>query len=152
METTFDSTYDAYEIIVSGFVCGTDNQQVAIRFKIGGSYLTTGYAEHLTTVRSAGSAYSGYANTNNNRAPLAYSLGNVGGKSGNFRIYVYKPTETGIQHVVNYHGGYMDDNGYTYSITGASSNPTTGALTGIQILPYTGTCTCAVRLYGVANS
>ena len=152
METTFDSTYDAYEIVVSGFVCGTDNQQVGIRFKIGGAYLTTGYAHHLTYVRSNTGNYLGSANTNDNRAPMALSQGNVGGESGNFRIYIYKPTATGIQHVVNYHGGYMDDGAVTYSITGASSNPTTGALTGIQVLPYSGTCTCAVRLYGLANS
>jgi hypothetical protein len=79
-------------------------------------------------------------------------MGNVGGESGNYRIYVYKPAETGIQHLINYQGAYMDDNGNTVIVTGACRQTTTGALTGVQILPASGTVTCAARLYGLVNS
>ena len=151
LETTFDSTYDAYEIVLSGIVVGTDNTIVNIRLKVGGSYLTAGYA-YILMRPSADSSTANTLSLSAGEVPIIINAGNVGGENSNYRIYVYKPAETGVKHVVNFLGGFTDDNGYPTAGTGACSQTTTGALTGVRIYPASGTVTCAARLYGLVNS
>jgi hypothetical protein len=152
IENTFDSTYDAYEIVLAGIIPGTDGRSINIRLKVGGSYLTAGYAYHLSWPGSNSTAYNGSAHPSTDEVPLGEAVGNAAGESGNFRVQVYNPTSTSIKHTVNWSGGWIASNGYLRSGSGACFQDTTGALTGVQIWPYDGTISGTARLYGLVNS
>ncbi len=139
IETTFDTTYDDYVIYVSNFSCSSVSQTPAIRFKIGGSYLATGYSfRDYDQVNSSGRTYIEIYDS----IGLSTRL--------HFRVHISMPSETGIGHSI-YMDGVNNVNGLPTNQTGYHS--TTGALTGIRFLMSSGNiATGNFRLFGIRKS
>ena len=153
IETTFNSTYDTYMIVVSEFV-QTTSGNFCIRMKIGGSYLTTStykyFVEGMTSVSP-----SFYAD--NSGADTSILLGAqvaTAGATGGFVIYVNSPSNTSIFKQIHWNGIYTTTTSDPSVSRGVALNTGTGALTGIRFF-NTGGQTIAsgkFRLYGLANS
>ena len=153
VESTFDSTYDAYKLIITDMTVGTDGAQVQAVFKIGGSYLTSGTYDFLHRrlgVDGSGQIYSnGFGNANN--VIVAQSTGNDSYASANFEFSIYNPADTAIRHVVRFEGSYYEDDNDIHYVYGIGQNSTTGLLTGIRFQLSTGTISGKFRLYGITN-
>ena len=153
IETTFDSTYDAYKLIISDMTVSSDGAQIQGLMKIGGSYITSGTYDFLhrrLAVDASGNIYSnGFGNENH--IIVAQSTGNDAHASANFEFNIYNPTDTAIRHVVRFLGSYYEDDNDIHHVYGIGQNSTTGALTGIRFQPSAGTVSGKFRLYGITN-
>ena len=153
IETTFDSTYDAYKLIITDMTVNSDGAQIRGQMKIGGSYITSGTYDHLHRrlgVDGSGNIYSnGFGNGNN--FVVAQSMGNDSHASANFEFNIYNPTDTAIRHVVRFLGSYYEDDDDIHHVYGIGQNSTTGALTGLRFSSSTGTISGTFRLYGITK-
>jgi len=154
IETTFDSTYDSYKLIITDMTVATNGAQVQGVLKIGGSYITSSTYDYLHRrlgVDGGGNIYSnGYGNASN--ILVAQSTGNFSYASGNFEFSIYNTTDTAVRHVVRFEGSYYEDNAsQIFYVYGVGQNSTTGALTGIRFQVSTGTISGKFRLYGITN-
>lgn len=153
IETTFDSTYDAYKIIVTDMTVSSDGTNVFMELKIGGSYLQSGTYDFLHRrlgVDGSGQIYSnGFGNANNGL--VAVSTGNDAHASANYEVSIYNPTDTAARHVVRFEGSYYEDDNDIHYVYGIVQNSTTGALTGIRFQPVSGAISGKFRLYGITN-
>ena len=153
IETTFDSTYDAYKLIISDMTVSNDGSNVTMVFKIGGSYITSGTYDFLHRrlgVDGSGQIYSnGFGNASN--VLIAVSTGNDAHASANYEFSIYNPTDTAVRHVVRFEGSYYEDDNDIHYVYGIGQNSTTGALTGIRFQPVSGTISGKFRLYGITN-
>lgn len=133
VETTFDSTYDAYMLVVSGARPATDTRSLYARMKIGGSYITT------STYISTG----GYTSLGGNQeTTLATEItlvssvwGNDAASSCDVVMYIFNPSSTAFKKQLFYQATSLRiDTGATQIQTrsGVGSNDGTGALTGIR--------------------
>lgn len=154
VETTFDSTYDAYMLVVSGARPASDSVSLQARMKIGGSYITT------STYISTG----GYSSTAGNQATaLATEItlvssvwGSDSASSCDIVMYVFNPSSTAFKKQIRYEATSLRlDTGATQIQTrsGVGSNDNIAALTGIRFLASSGNIAAGkFRLYGIANS
>jgi len=89
IETTFNSTYDAYVLVISGLIGSYNQRNLFARMKIGGSYITTStYRWYLQDQTSgvAGLADSASALVTN-YIYVAKNIGNsAGDHGGNFEL------------------------------------------------------------------
>jgi hypothetical protein len=155
IESTFDSTYDVYMLVISGMRFATSGQGITLKMKIGGSYVTTGYAYHTDQSVSSSSAYGGSASANNSSILLGGGRGptTASNISTDIIINIYNPTSTAFSKLIRWQGVFIDDTGATVNCSGAGSNTGTDALTGIRIAAVSGNVTSgSFRLYGLANS
>lgn len=154
VETTFDSTYDAYMLVVSGAKPATDSVSLLARMKIGGSYITT------STYISTG-GYTSLAG--NQETTLATEITLVSGVWGNDAasscdvvIYIFNPSSTAFKKQIRYEATSLRiDTGATQVQTrsGLGVNNGTAALTGIRFFASSGNISAGkFRLYGLANS
>jgi hypothetical protein len=139
IETTFDTTYDDYVIYVSNLSCSSASQAPSIRFKIGGSYLATGYS------------FRDYDQTLSSGQPYIEIYDSIGLSTRlHFRVHISMPSETGIGHSI-YMDGVNNVNGLPTNQTGYHA--TTGALTGIRFLMSSGNiATGNFKLFGIRKS
>ena len=153
IETTFDSTYDAYKLIISDMTVSSDGAQIRGQMKIGGSYITSGTYDFLHRrlgVDTTGQIYGDGFGTSSNII-VAQSVGNDSHASANFEFNIYNPTDTAIRHVIRFLGSYYEDDNDIHHVYGIGQNSTTGALTGIRFSLSTGTISGKFRLYGITN-
>lgn len=157
IETTFNSTYDKYVIIVTGLVCQTDGQQLRMLLKIGGTYLTTStYVNYEIRTQSSSATYSG--NNDSVSSPGTFVsvhsiLGNVGGENASFNLYIQNPASTTLQKLYYFEGAGHTNAGEVRYIQGIGCNTGTAALTGVRFVMASGNITSGVaRLYGIVNS
>ena len=153
IETTFDSTFDAYKLIVSDMTVSSDGTNVFMEFKIGNSYLQTSTYDFLHRrlgVDGSGQIYSnGSGNATNGL--VAVSTGNDAHASANYEFSIYNPTDTAVRHVVRFEGSYYEDDNDIHYVYGIVQNSTTGLLTGIRLQPVSGAISGTFRLYGITN-
>ena len=153
VETTFDSTYDVYKLIISGLTEVNDNGSIMVSMKIGGSYITTAtYVYHHSVPTSNSTAYAGTASSADNVIYLA-SLGNAANRSADYEITIFNPSSTAFSKQITWHGTTIRNLGYATNSSGGGHNTGTGALTGIRIAVDSGNILAGkFRLYGIANS
>lgn len=155
VETTFDSTYDMYAIVFSGFFYATGGAAwILLRLKLGGTYQTGanyGYGGYY-----ASSTTSGRYGNNGTDTSISLSDQNLG--SGVNRtsgiIYIQNPDETATyKNIWGDVGGQSATNYIRDIFTGGYTGVQT-ALTGVRFLPGNGTSTMTgqFRLYGIKNS
>jgi hypothetical protein len=155
VETTFDSTYDMYAIVFSGFFYATGGAAwILLRLKLGGTYQTSanyGYGGYY-----ASSTTSGRYGNNGTDTSISLSDQNLG--SGVNRtsgiIYVQNPDETATyKNIWGDVGGQSVTNYIRDIFTGGYTGAQT-ALTGVRFLSGNGssTMTGQFRLYGIKNS
>lgn len=146
----FDPTYDKYIITAENVTCGSDSS-VSARVKIAGAYVTTStYNWHLSIPNSSSTSYASNAGASQTSIRIIGGLGSAGVAS--WTTEIHSPAGTVNRKIINTFGGAIDGNGYMVSTTGAGTNSGTGAVTGLQFIPGSGTLTGTFRLYGIKNS
>jgi hypothetical protein len=153
IETTFNSTYDVYEIIGSNILVSSDGASLAVRMKIGGTYeSSSNYHGHFMSPTSALSTYLGY---NSNAAAQLTAINAI--RSGASRgthlaIRVYSPSSTVLTKHIEFRASSENNAGNESAIVGDGYYDGTSALTGIRLYPSAGTITGTFRLYGIVKS
>ncbi len=149
----FTSDYDVYEIFIVNCIASSD-QTLKLRFATTGSYTVQTGNDYNTSQNynydnSTGISANGYSSTS------AYQLVHIG-SSTNFsttsKIILFKPTSTSQKK--NIHSFTLGNYSGTRYFTNAAGywNSTT-AVTGVRILPDSGTITYDnIYLYGIKNS
>lgn len=153
IETTFDSTYDAYKLIINDLVVSSNGSNITMQYKIGGSYLSNtsyGYLHRRLGTDTAGQIYGNGAG-NATSVLLVVGTSNDSNANANFELSIYNPTDTVARHIVRFEGSYYEDDGDIHYAYGIGQNSTTGALTGIRFAPASGTISGEFRLYGITN-
>ena len=150
IETTFDSTYDNYVIVATG-VSWSATSILGARFKISGSYATTGYS-YSTAYSSVGTALAaGNTSGTGTQVNLLPSLGAT--NAYGFVFYIYSAADTINTKTVSF-SVFGGSGGGTsqYQSVGGGGYASGAALTGIRFLMTSGTITGTFRLYGIKNS
>ena len=147
----FTSDYDVYEIFIVNMIASSD-QTLRLRFATGGGYTVQTGSDYNTNQNynyQSGLAYNSYSSTS------GYQLVHIG-SSSNFsttsRITLYKPTSSTKKKNIHSFtlGNYAGDRYFTNA---AGYWNSTTAVTGVRILPDSGTITYDnIYLYGIKNS
>ena len=156
IETTFNSTYDAYVIIGSGVKTPGDQTSFYCRLKLGGAYdAGPNYSYHVDVSSASEATYTG---TNAQgataiRMVAASNAGNAATKSLDFALHVHNPTSTAFYKKVYWTGMYFPWNtAVPKKSYGIGMNTDTTALTGVRFYTDSSDITGTFRLYGIANS
>ena len=149
IETTFNSTYDAYVIVASN-VYGTSGTLVECLLKIGGSYQTSNYYGHLSQPYYGAAGYSGVAMSNASAITVQDQVSSAIRPSGWVMTMPLDPTITTARKFVTWSGHA----GGSYRNSGGSCNcQPAGALTGIRYQSVGSTTIGGnFRLYGINKS
>jgi hypothetical protein len=149
----FTSAYDIYEIFIVNLI-GTSDQTLKLRFATTGSYTVQTGSDYNTSQtynynNDTGLAANGYSSTS------AYQLVHIGSSatfSTTSKIILFKPTSTSQKK--NIHSSTIGNYaGTRYFTTAAGYWNSTTAVTGVRILPDSGTITYDnIYLYGIKNS
>ena len=156
IETTFNSTYDEYIVIGSDITFSTGSSGRA-RLKIGGTYLTSGYVDHMIRPSSAASTYIGdnhpAASPSAGIDFLPFIQSSAAGDTWNFTFHIHKPSSISSKKQFHWEGLGITETALEarYNM-GVGYNTGTGALTGFRVMANSGTLTGTFRLYGIANS
>ena len=154
IETTFNSTYDAYLLVATGVtISATDN--FYCRMKIGGSYLSTStYANHLHMMKANDGTYTAVTNSGAAQINVTGNLPtSTASHSIDFVMRVYTPSSTTFQKIIDWQGVTINNSPTLMGFVGAGLNTGTDALTGVQFFTGGGTINAGkFRLYGIANS
>ena len=152
IETTFDSTYDSYILMLTAVRSTNNNQTLEVRCKIGGSYRTGNNYFHLTKPNSASASYSSTVGQNSAELAIAKGLASANAHHLNLNLYISQPSLTDRYHILHWAGGVIDGNQYALGASGFGYNQNTGALTGIRFILDGGTIRDGTfKLYGVAK-
>lgn len=156
VETTFDSTYDAYLLIGTG-ITQTNTESLNARMKIGGTYIsTTTYKYHNHKMSSSNTTYEAIASTGAAQIVVSNQYPSTGAQQSiDFVMRIYTPASTAFEKMIDWQGVTTDNNSPIRLIgfSGAASNTGTGALTGMRFLFGAGNILAGkFRLYGIANS
>jgi hypothetical protein len=150
IESTFDSTYDMYAIVVTGLTPGNMTDGWYARLKVGGSYQTANYSysqlymiSNSTTVSSRAAASGGFF-------PIGYA-GDLNSFSS-FVIYVPNPSSTSVKKSTYWTGFSQYSDLINTFMGSAMYTGSTSALTGVRIYAAGGNLTGKFRLYGIKNS
>mgnify|MGYP003638083332 FL=1 len=148
IETTFNSTYEAY-VIVASDVYGSSAGNVQCLLKIGGSYLTSNYYGHLSKPDYQSASYVGFGMSNASAIRITGQAGTTIRPRGFVMNMTLDPTDTSARKFVTWTG--MSGQQYQNAV-GACNNQTAGALTGIRFQASSGTIGGEYRLYGINKS
>jgi hypothetical protein len=161
VESTFDSTYDAYAIIATN-VTPANVTDLYVRLRIGGTYLTAGYAYTTYSTRSNTTTGQLEAINNSNDAQifLAENITNnatLAGSAANFSLFLHNPSSGSMIKSIYTQGTFIQQ-GSSIAQAGAMNasainRSNVSALTGVRIFCKTGNVsTGTFRLYGIKNS
>lgn len=152
VETTFDGTYDVYELVVSGLIVASAGA-LNLRMKTAGAYVTSAsYAYHASKLAVGSAAYAANVSTGAAQVLLFDDAGGSGGCDLTIRIH--NPASTSLQKSLYWRGHAFDStSARLQALSGAGHNSFTTALTGIRIFSAAGNITSGTaRLYGINNS
>jgi hypothetical protein len=155
VENAFDSTYSTYVIVLSDVYPATNTTELRVRFKIGGTYVTTsyGYMSLDNTTTSTGS-FSAFGGVNQAQGIIArYVFGNNAARTMQTTMFISNPSSTSTHKSVYGTGIYYQDNQAIIQQAYSIFNNGTSALTGVRFYMDTGNITGGTfRLYGIKAS
>lgn len=155
IETTFDSTYDAYALVIADLVTST-SADIRFLLKINGTYQTSDYSYHLVRTTSSSSLYAATVASGSNRIGLTGGNMNppsVSGSTANYVMYTHKPASTTKLKNIYWQGFFISNSGDAVYNHGAGAYMAgTQAMTGIRFSGSSGTLSGTFRLYGIKNS
>lgn len=130
----FSSTYDDYLLIVQ--LSPASNGAASMRFKVGGSYLTSStYRMHVSKLSSASASYSAW-----NTSSLPYitlsganTVSSASTAKNSFMIHATNVNDAARYPSAMWKGSFSDATNF-FRTDGACDIPTAGALQGIQFL------------------
>lgn len=153
IETSIDSTYDAYMIVAQDVVPSTNGRHLQCRMKISGSYASTGYSFQIEYGNSGTSFI--YAGSSSAQVDLGYNQPNAATDSktvSGFIVNVLNPSGTTAMKTCLIKGQYLVSGGtYVGTMDGAFSNTSAGAVTGLRFFFDTGNISGTFRLYGIVK-
>ena len=155
IETTFDSTYDTYALVISGMITDNNYNSTWLRFKMGGSYATnTNYRFHHHHSSTSAITYDATKGVNGSTNAIMVSYGTYGTSLGNSSIVMYIPfpSSTTRAKIIQATGVSLGGNNSGRSINTYGINYNTDALTGLRFFATAGNLTGIFRLYGISNS
>ena len=153
LETDIGSTYNEYMVKVSSAIPANDDVLLLIRLKVGGSYVTANYRQHIAVGASSSTNYAG--NVTQTAAMYgAYTLGIASGESADLTLHFANPDGTSEFKKMYQYGVCEDINDYTKMLFGVGSyTGGTGALTGIRFYMGTGNIASGIfTLYGLTKA
>jgi hypothetical protein len=133
-EGGFDGTYRELLFVLTSIRPATDAQNLWVRVKSGGSYLTSAYQFHTQALSATAAGFNASANVNETKLVIASTTGNgtAEGQSGQIRIF--DPANAAMPKAITGHLVGRDANGaMTLNIFGGS-NDGTGALQGARFM------------------
>lgn len=158
LDTTFNSTYDTYKIIISGATVSLDGGSFQCRLKLGGSYQTGAvYAYHTAIPDTSAGTYAAVSAAEGAPATAFRLSGAIGENQASCKfdleITISNPTSTAFSQQA-YWSGALGGSSVMESINGAGTTTSAlGALTGVRIYYDGGTIDAGnFRLYGLRNS
>jgi len=153
IETTFDSTYDTYQLIMTDVTVSTDGANLLMRHKVGGSYITTSTYDYVTRRYDTDGTVTSYSNGFGNASNISVmaGVGNASHATADLVMYISNPTDTATRKITRWHGNYFEDDNDIHYVWGIGFNSGTAALTGIRFYLSTGTITGTFRLYGITK-
>jgi hypothetical protein len=154
LNTGLTSTYDVYELVVFG-VTSANNAAIKLRYEIGGSVVTTSTYQYAKGEAGDGYPAAGfftYAGSATRDTSISLcNVGNGSSNSFNLTFRIYRPSSTTVIKQIAWSGSTFNLS-ETVFLHGNGINTGIGAVTGLQLTPDSGTITCTMRLYGIANS
>jgi hypothetical protein len=158
IETTFDSTYEQYMLIISDVNTSASETDFWFQMKIGGSYITS-YTYSASVERTAANSATYQGNTqtiaafNGVRMFAVTNATSASGTSSSFNMFIHNPSNTSFRKYVEWTGHFFNDSGILAKSCGTGGNNGTDALTGIRFYKDSGNITSGTfRLYGLANT
>jgi hypothetical protein len=142
-DNLLDSTYDAYVLIVSGAIVGTDGAELRMRVGTGATptYQTSSY----TNITSGASTYMDVS--------ADIGIGNASGESYSGKIMCYDPASTDTWTNLAVNVMFARTTGSVIRSTQGGTWKSITAVTSLRIYPSSGTITSGeFRLYGIVNS
>lgn len=154
IETTFDSTYDAYILEITGLTAATNNVTLSMQMKLAGAYATSLYRYHVQKNTSLGATYSAVSSAADTSVSMADQVGNNAADSMDFQVKIANPASTAFKKIVMFRGsGFYTASARVHHIIGSCSNDGTGALTGLRFALSSGNIAAGdFRLYGIAKT
>ena len=153
-DVVFDSTYNAYKLVISDMHVATDNQKPHIRFKDSGDFMASNYQFTGITRDSDNNSDFFNSTSDSDIRTLNDGIGNASDESFGAEIYFHKPSTTDTHKLV--HGTISGLEQYGQAIAGyfsGTNHGNTNALTGFQIRVGSGNIDRGnFTLFGVANS
>jgi len=155
-DVVFDSTYNAYKLIVSDLRIATDNQKLHMRYSTdaGSNYLTGNYDFTGMTRTSNGGADDFSGNGDSDIRIHQTGLGNASDESMGLEMVFHKPSSTDTHKLV--HGTIVgiEQSGHTLSGYFSGTNDgSVAAITGFQIRSGSGNIVRGnFSLFGIVNS
>jgi hypothetical protein len=153
-DVVFDSTYNAYKLVISDMHIASDSQQPHIRYRTASSFETSGYQFCGETRDTGGNETSFSSNSDSDIRILNDPLGNATDETFSAEIYFHKPTTTDTHKLVHGTISGMDETGL--AIGGFFSGTLAGtvnAITGFQIRLGSGNIDRGnFSLYGLSTS
>jgi hypothetical protein len=150
IETTFDSTYDYYMIVCPQFMPATTSTTLEMLLKIAGTYRTADY--YFQAILATGTSQGSVGATRIN-ASQSTALKTNSNSAHTVIAQVFAPTYTGRCLVTFESTSTQSGTNAVNLYSGAGTNDTEGALTGVRFRSSSGNITSGTwRLYGVKNS
>ncbi len=153
-DVVFDSTYNAYKLVISDMSIDTDAQKPHIRLRTSSSFATSGYHFVGETKDAGNNETSFFSNSDSDIRMLNDAQGNASDETFSAEIYFHKPSSTDTHKLVHGTIAGMD---VASQVTGGYFSGTLAgsvdALTGFQIGLGSGNIDRGnFTLFGVANS
>lgn len=154
IETTFDSTFDAYLIVGVDIIVATDAVILQSRMKVGGSYDTgANYRFHTHRMDSFGTTYIAASGNASTSLSIVLDTGNTAGRSLQFQMTIMGVDNTTLIKKLHWTGNSVNSGGNSEALVGGGVNNATTALTGVRFFASSGNITSGTfRLYGIVNS
>ncbi len=160
IETTFDSTYDQYVVVITGVRSAAASGDLRCRLKVGGAYDTAAnYVYRSNAENSSASSYT-LATTAAVGSKAAFiaitsnsSLTNAAGFSASAFVHIANPASTSLVKSIHAVGRTVMSDGNIAQIHSVGYNTATTAMTGIRFYDWSGNIGSGTfRLYGIKNS
>lgn len=154
--SVISTTYKTFKVIVSNAKLSDDNANMYFRISTdnGSSYNSSSiYARNIwcTADNSGNNSFGGRASTTGGMdIGHATSTGNASGESASNELTILNPHSTANQKFVTTVGAIVDASGNGRTTFGAFRINTTSAISGLQVLPGSGTITDVdISIYGI---
>ena len=154
VETTFDSTYDSYVIMITGLNVSNNGVQIRARMKLGGAYVTSGYDLNVEGKRSSGGAEAERINGADALRVVFYAENVATGGTGantTINFYTAGPSNTSFSKMATWDSVAKSSRARGNKGFGVNTS-STAALTGIRFYASSGSLVGGTfRLYGIAK-
>ena len=149
----FSSTYKNYKLILSNITSSASSTWLTIRFRRSNADITTSnyYNANFQAYRTSGAA-GDYNNSEWAASDIHFFV--LSGNSsyqGSGEFTLFDPLGTSNYKNITGMGTYWENAGTSYrtTITGAVLQDNTNALSGVTLIPNSGTISGTIKLYGV---